>query len=151
MIQHAIEPVSPNDYAAITDVWEASVRATHYFLTEAHIQFFRPLVQHSYLKDVDLRCVRSESGAILGFAGVAGTRLEMLFIHPTARGQGTGRQLLRYAIETLGIYEVDVNEQNRQAVGFYEHMGFRTFHRAAVDSLGNPFPVLKMRLLRKTA
>jgi putative acetyltransferase len=150
MIQRAIEPVSPDDYAAITDVWEASVRATHYFLTEAHIQFFRPLVQHSYLKDVDLRCIRNEAGTILGFVGVAGTRLEMLFIHPAARGQGTGRQLLRYAIETLGIYEVDVNEQNQQAVGFYEHMGFRTFHRASVDSLGNPFPVLTMRLLRKT-
>ena len=151
MIQHAIETVSADDYAAITDVWEASVRATHHFLTEAHIQFFRPLVQHSYLLDVDLRCIRDAAGAILGFAGVAGTRLEMLFIHPDARGQGTGRQLLRYAIDTLGIYEVDVNEQNEQAVGFYEHMGFRTFHRAAVDSLGNPFPVLTMRLLRKSA
>jgi putative acetyltransferase len=150
MIQHAtIETVSSDDYAAITDVWEASVRATHYFLTEAHIQFFRPLVQHSYLLDVNLRCIRNGDGAIQGFVGVSGTRLEMLFIHPDARGQGTGRQLLTYAIETLGIYEVDVNEQNEQAVGFYEHMGFRTFHRAAVDALGNPFPVLTMRLLRK--
>jgi putative acetyltransferase len=36
----------------------------------------------------------------------------MLFIHPKLRGKGIGKILLRYAINTLGINKVDVNEKN---------------------------------------
>jgi putative acetyltransferase len=41
---------------------------------------------------------------------------------------------------------VDVNEQNDQAVGFYRRMGFEVAGRSAVDGLGQPFPLLHMRL-----
>ena len=37
---------------------------------------------------------------------------------------GFGRRLLEYGAEHYGIREVTVNEQNPQAVGFYEHMGW---------------------------
>ena len=33
-----------------------------------------------------------------------------------------------------------VNEQNPQAVGFYEHMGFETYKRTDMDEEGNPYP-----------
>ncbi|MFR7392717.1 MAG: GNAT family N-acetyltransferase [Anaerostipes hadrus] len=42
--------------------------------------------------------------------------------------------------------EVTVNEQNPQAVGFYEHMGFITYKRTDHDEEGNPYPLLYMRL-----
>ena len=58
-------------------------------------------------------------------------------------------QLLRSGIEQYGIEEVTVNEQNPQAVGFYEHLGFVTYQRTALDEEGNPYPLLYMR--RKTA
>ncbi len=35
--------VSPEDFLRVVDVGEASVRATHHFVTEADIQFFKPL------------------------------------------------------------------------------------------------------------
>ncbi|OAT53609.1 histone acetyltransferase [Providencia heimbachae ATCC 35613] len=41
---------------------------------------------------------------------------------------------------------IDVNEQNPQAVGFYQHMGFSQYRRSELDGQGNPFPVLHMRL-----
>ena len=37
-----IYPVQPDEYAQIADVWEASVRATHHFVSEADIRYFRP-------------------------------------------------------------------------------------------------------------
>lgn len=42
-----------------------------------------------------------------------------------------------------------MNEQNPDAVGFYEHLGFRTYKRTELDEEGRPYPLLYMRLLRK--
>ena len=39
----------------------------------------------------------------------------MLFIHPEYRGKKIGKALLKYAIDTLHVTKVDVNEQNEQA------------------------------------
>lgn len=41
--------------------------------------------------------------------------------------------------------EVTVNEQNPQAVGFYEHLGFQTYKRTGCDEEGNPYPLLYMK------
>ena len=41
--------------------------------------------------------------------------------------------------------EVTVNEQNPQAVGFYEHLGFQTYKRTECDEEGNPYPLIYMK------
>ena len=58
---------------------------------------------------------------------------------------GLGRRLLEYGAERYGIQEVTVNEQNPQAVGFYEHMGFVTYKRTDRDEQGGPYSLLYMR------
>ncbi|MNL49918.1 putative N-acetyltransferase YjaB [compost metagenome] len=70
----------------------------------------------------------------------------MLFVNPAARGRGIGKQLVTYAVQTLNVLYVDVNEQNPQAIGFYEHLGFRVFDRSERDEQGQPFPILHMKL-----
>jgi putative acetyltransferase len=92
--------------------------------------------------------VRDSAGQVVGFIGVEGEKVEMLFIHPAWRGQGVGRRLLGYAVTTLGATELDVNEQNPQAIGFYLRMGFEVVGRSAVDSIGKPYPLLHMRVRR---
>ena len=91
-------------------------------------------------------CVRDEAGEVSGFVGVAGGKVEMLFVHPEWRGQGAGRTLLTYAVDVLGARTLDVNEQNPQAVGFYLRMGFEVVGRSNVDGMGKPYPLLYMRL-----
>lgn len=39
-----------------------------------------------------------------------------------------------------------MNEQNPQAVGFYEHLGFTVYQRTACDEAGDPYPLLYLRL-----
>ena len=68
-----------------------------------------------------------------------------LFLFPKERGKGIGRQLLQYGIHNYEIREVAVNEQNPQAVGFYEHMGFAAYKRTDLDEQGNPYPLLYMK------
>ncbi len=106
------------DYPRVVEVWEASVRATHDFVTEADIEFFRPLVR-AELPNVTVVVVRDGEGKVVGFIGVHETKVEMLFIHPAWRAQGIGRRLLQHAIDSLNATSLDVNEQNPQALGFY--------------------------------
>lgn len=145
-MQHEIENILESEHPEVVDVWEASVRATHDFLKEEDIAYFKPLILLVYLKAVDLRCVRNEQHRIIGFLGVAEEKIEMLFIHPSAMGKGIGTTLVDYAIQQMQVTKVDVNEQNQQAFGFYEHVGFKTISRSALDSLGKPYPILHMEL-----
>ena len=78
--------------------------------------------------------------------GIENKRLEMLFLAPGQRGQGIGRQLIQYGILNYNIQELTVNEQNPQAVDFYEHLGFRTYKRTDFDEEGNPYPLLYMKI-----
>ncbi|MBK8023371.1 MAG: GNAT family N-acetyltransferase [Chloroflexi bacterium] len=143
-VQTGIFPVHAEDYPRVVEVWEASVRATHDFVSSSDIEIFRPIVR-DVLPKLVLACVRDEAGAVAGFIAVGDVKVEMLFIHPDCRGQGAGRRLMTHAVETLGATEVDVNEQNEQAVGFYLHLGFETFRRSELDGMGKPYPILHMR------
>lgn len=143
---YRVEHASPADFDEITAVWEASVRATHHFLKEEDILFFRPLIRNEYLYAVSLFCTRDEQGRIVGFLGTSGDKVEMLFIDPACRGRGIGRVLLHYAVEELGLLKVDVNEQNERAVGFYRHYGFEVVGRSELDGTGKPYPILNMEL-----
>ena len=115
MRQHSvIHTPKPSDYPELTRVWEASVRATHDFLPDSYIELLKNLVLTRYLDAVMLICTRDNRQRITGFAGVAAGKIEMLFIDPQHRGQGLGKQLLRYAMENLNADQLDVNEQNPQ-------------------------------------
>ena len=140
----SIEKATVADFKEITEVWEASVRATHHFLKEEDIQLFKPLILNEYLYAVDVYTIKNEKASITGFLGTAADKLEMLFVHPASRGKGIGQTLLRFAIDQLGINKVDVNEQNSQAVGFYQHFGFRMVGRSERDGMGKPYPLLQM-------
>ncbi|WP_223860348.1 GNAT family N-acetyltransferase [Spirosoma validum] len=107
------------------------------------------MILNEYLRAVDLSCVRNKDGKIAGFMGVADDKIEMLFIHPDVRGKGIGKILVNYTLDQLGVKKVDVNEANEQAVGFYQHAGFLTVSRSALDSTGQPLPVLHMALITK--
>ena len=87
-----------------------------------------------------------EQGRILGFCGVSGDKLEMLFVAPDFLGKGIGKLLLQHAIHVMGIRFVDVNEQNPSAVGFYLYQGFRVDSRDELDEQGNPYPILHLSL-----
>jgi putative acetyltransferase len=146
MTSELVSPVQVKDFPRILEVWEASVRATHDFISEADIQFFKPLVQGVLPQMPVLTCVRDNQRQVIGFLGLEGEKVEMLFIDPQWRNQGIGRRLLRQAIQVHGAKTLDVNEQNPQAVGFYLNLGFEVVGRSETDGIGKPFPLLHMRL-----
>lgn len=141
--------VEEADYENIVTIWEASVRASHDFLSEADIQFFKPLILNDFLPAVSLIGLKDQMQRIIGFIGVAKDNIEMLFVHPDFYGKSVGKQLLLYAIEQMGAVRVDVNEQNPRALGFYTYMGFEVVSRSEFDGMGKKFPLFHMILTTK--
>jgi len=140
-----IYDVEKKDYTQLIEVWEASVRATHDFLTDEEIKQLKSLIlEKNYFDAVELKCCKNTQGEIIGFCGVAEKKIEMLFVAPSAQGQGIGSALCQYAVEHQNATKVDVNEQNPRAITFYKKMGFRIVGRSAVDKQGRPYPLLHM-------
>ena len=65
----------------------------------------------------------------VGFMEIENHKLEMLFIASNQRGKGLGKALLQYGMKNYDVCELTVNEQNPQAIGFYEVMG--AYNKAA--------------------
>lgn len=127
-------------------VWEASVRATHLFLSDSEILSIKEYVPQA-LKSIDkLIIAENDEEKPIAFMGIENETLEMLFITPSERGQGLGKLLLQYGISNYRVNRLTVNEQNPQATGFYEHMRFHVYKRTDYDEQGNPYPLLYMRL-----
>ena len=132
----------------LLEVWERSVRATHQFLSAGEIAEIKTYVPQALREVPHLIAVWREDRTPAGFLGIDGQKLEMLFLAPEERGRGLGRRLVQYGVERFGIREVTVNEQNPQARGFYERMGFCVCQRSELDEQGRPYPILTMRLGR---
>jgi putative acetyltransferase len=140
-----IEMPLSKDYEELLNVWEASVRLSHDFLSEEDIQAYKRLIGTDYLKSLSLYCIKQQ-GFIAGFLGVDDKLIQMLFVHPTYMKQGVGNALLNFAISVCKTTEVDVNEQNSQALAFYKRFGFEPFERFERDAAGKPFPILSLVL-----
>ena len=87
---------TPDLISRLLTVWEASVRAAHLFLSDVEIKRIKEYVPQ----------------ALNGIA------------HLIIAEDGAGRPAAFMGIENYSIERLTVNEQNPQARGFYEHMGF---------------------------
>lgn len=145
---YEVQAKTPRLLESLLNIWEASVRTTHLFLSDVEINQIKKYVPQAFSEVERLTAAADASGKPVAFMGVTGERLEMLFVAPEVRGTGIGKQLLLHGIESYGVREVTVNEQNPQEIGFYEHMGFATYKRTDFDKEGNPYPLLYMKLVR---
>jgi putative acetyltransferase len=139
------------DRARLLELWERSVRATHYFLRDSDVVALRPLVAEELANDaVDWWVLLSAAEMPIGFLGFANDAVEALFIDPDHHRQGAGTFLVVHAQDLAeGALSVDVNEQNEAAVQFYEARGFSVIGRSPLDAGGRPFPTLHMKRASK--
>ena len=139
-----IRKIKVTDYPRLMEIWESSVLNTHDFLKEEDFLYYKERLP-VYFQYVNLFGFEQE-GILIGFMGIAEGNLEMLFIDNKYRGAGIGKKLITYAIDNLQVTKVDVNEQNVQAVGFYEYMGFNIYKRSNLDGEGKEYLILHMQL-----
>jgi putative acetyltransferase len=136
-----------SDREQILKVWERSVAATHHFLDPGDFEEIRKLVHGIDFDQFEVYCLK-EDKEVVGFIGLADRKIEMLFLSPDHFGKGFGRKLVEFAVSAHQTDSVDVNEQNRDAVEFYEKLGFMAYERRETDDLGFEYPLLRMSLDR---
>lgn len=95
--------------------------------------------------DTEFWVLCDESSVVLGFMGMSGSHMESLFLAPEFHRRGGGRRLVQHAQSRHPALTVDVNEQNRAALAFYEACGFVRAGRSEVDDQGRPYPLLHLR------
>lgn len=128
------------------NIWEASVKATHSFLSKKEIQKIAAYVPKSLQEVPHLIVAANAKEMPSGFMGITDRKIEMLFLAPQERGKGLGKRLIQYGVDHYSVDGVAVNEQNPQALGFYQHMGFQIDRRSDFDEQGNPYPLLHLKL-----
>lgn len=134
------------DNTQLAAIWLRSVRATHHFLNEEDIARLYPQVLNDYLPAVNVWVAEDHTNKLCGFIGLNDKQVEMLFVDAERRGEGIGKALLAKAVAIHGELLLDVNEQNPQALAFYQHYGFVVTGSSELDGQGKPFPLLHMRL-----
>ncbi|MDR2230123.1 MAG: GNAT family N-acetyltransferase [Flavobacteriaceae bacterium] len=139
-----IRKIEITDYPKLMKIWESAVLNTHDFLKEEDFNYYKEHIP-SYFEHVTLLGYEID-GTLVGFMGISDENLEMLFIDHDFRGKGIGKKLIKHGIDHLKVSKVDVNEQNLQAVGFYQHIGFKILQRSEVDGQGKEYPILHMGL-----
>ena len=137
---------TPDLLNRLLEVWESSVRATHLFLSNDEIKCIKKYVPQALNDITHLIIAKDEAGSPVAFMGIENGTLEMLFISSEERGRGLGKRLIQYGIKRYAVERLAVNEQNPQAKGFYEHMGFRVYKRTDQDEQGKPYHLLYMSL-----
>ena len=137
-----ISSVIKEDYPYFIRIWENVVKETYDFFEEEDFVFYKKYRMPYYFNHLYFFSYRDEKGKIKGFLGVSKEKVEMLFIDNTARRQGIGKRFMNFAINNLKITKVDVNEYNRDAISFFNHLGFKVIGRSKFDKEGKNYPIL---------
>ncbi len=133
----------PDDGDRVVAIWRAAVDATHDFLTPDDRLAIDAMVC-GFLPQATLWLAVDAQDRPLAFMLIDDGHMEALFVHPFYRGQGLGATLVRHGLTLHPRMTTDVNEQNAQAVGFYERMGFVRTGRSPLDGQGRPYPLIHL-------
>ncbi|MFD1068109.1 GNAT family N-acetyltransferase [Oceanobacillus locisalsi] len=132
------------DYAALVQLWEQSVLATHDFLKSKDREEMKTEIP-AYFPYLDIK-LWDQDEKMIGFSGVNDTSLEMLFLHPDQIGKGFGSSILNKLIQEDDIKFVDVNKDNTSAAAFYFKHRFQVIGESEQDGQGRHYPLLHLGL-----
>jgi putative acetyltransferase len=140
----AIRKSTLRDGARVMEIWRRAVDATHDFLTAEDRRDIEAEVA-AFLPGAPLDLAVDETSYPVGFMLLDDGHMEALFVDPDFRGSGIGRSLVEEAVRRYPGLSTDVNEQNLQAIGFYERLGFERCGCSATDGQGRPYPLIHLR------
>ncbi|URW83217.1 acetyltransferase [Alcaligenes sp. DN25] len=134
----------PEDGQRAVEIWRKAVDATHDFLSVQDRQEIDVMVC-GFLLQASLWLAVDETDYPLAFMLLEQGHMQALFVDPDSRGTGVGKALVLHGLSLHPSMTTDVNEQNEQAVGFYEKMGLKRIGRSPVDDQGKPYPLIHLQ------
>ena len=140
--------LSPDLMEEILKIWRDCISATHHFLRPEHIAIMEDSVRE-VLPSLHI-IIASDYRANLGFIGLSGNRISMIFVTPSAFKRGIGSALIKRSLELgLGDYDelkLDCFKQNDDALRFYKHLGFEKVGISPKDGVCREFPVAHLEV-----
>lgn len=133
----------PEDGERSVEIWRSAVDATHNFLSQEDRTAIDEMVC-GFLPEAPLWLAVDANDYPLAFMFIENGHMQALFVDQAYRGTGIGAALVRHGLTLHPKMTTDVNEQNSQAVGFYEKLGFKRTGRSPVDDQGRPYPLLHL-------
>jgi putative acetyltransferase len=146
MAMITIRSSRPGEGERAVEIWRGAVDATHDFLSPQDRLAIDEMVC-GFLPQAPLWLAVDANDYPLAFMLIDNGHMEALFVDPACRGTGIGAALVRHGLALHPKMTTDVNEQNGQAVGFYEKMGFRRTGRSPLDGQGKPYPLIHLEYL----
>lgn len=89
--------------------------------------------------------VSDHENEVCGFVSLEDGHLAALFVHPSAQGQGYGKELLSFAQAKRQVLSLCVYSQNHRAVEFYLRAGFRVVDERPEFHSGYPELAMEWR------
>lgn len=136
----------PDEGQRAVEIWRRAVDATHGFLSKEDRRAIDEMVC-DFLPQVSLWLAVDGNDYPLAFMYIDKGHMEALFVDPACRGMGIGAALVSHGLSLHPGMTTDVNEQNVQAIGFYEKMGFSRTGRSSLDGQGRAYPVIHLKYI----
>lgn len=143
--QTVIRAYNPSDKARLLEIWRAASQTGHPFFTTEQLDQQQQLVADVYIPNAE-NWVALVDNEIVGFIGLLDHHIGGLFVDPNKHKSGVGRSLVQHALALKGILELEVYALNKNADGFYRHIGFEEISRRPTDDNGLPFELIKLRI-----
>lgn len=133
----SIRPYRQSDETALVDVWHASSRQAHPFLSDEFLNDERIRVRELYLPNADTWVAIDDGEQLAGFLALLGPEVGALFVAPLLQGKGIGRALMDKAVSLHGRLELDVFRENASGRDFYARYGFRHVSDSVFEATGD--------------
>lgn len=130
-----IRKYQPQDEDAVIHVWlEASVIA-HHFIPRSYWEENAECMREIYIPQSETFVHTDDTtGEVIGFISLSGDYLAAIFVDPARQGEGIGQALMAHTKTLKSKLELNVYQENTQAITFYKRQGF-TIAREQTDEI----------------
>ena len=126
------------DKEAAIRIWLEASAVTHHFIPHAYWKSHAEDMRETYLPQSETYVYTdSSTGEITGFIALAGDYLAAIFVAPNRQGQGIGQVLMAHAKKLKTRLELNVYQENTQAVSFYKRQGFKVSREQTDEATGH--------------
>ncbi|MCB7305061.1 GNAT family N-acetyltransferase [Bariatricus massiliensis] len=129
-----IRKATKNDLKIIMDIWLSANVSAHNFISEEywnnHFEEVRTAISSSEIYVF-------EDSVIKGFVGLKGNYIAGIFIKEEFQSKGIGGKLISFLKTFKPELILNVYEQNKNAVEFYEKHGFQISQKNVEEETGH--------------
>lgn len=140
-----IRQAEPEETDALIELWLACTIQAHPFIKESYWRESESMVRNVYMPQ-SLTWVYREGEAMVGFISVLNQRfIGALFVAEPFYSKDIGSKLIEHVKARFSALSLEVYQENRRAVHFYQRRGFAIEETAWQQETGHPTWIIKRR------